>query len=120
MFGGVTPARALGFYFLKNILVGHEFTSSYSGDNTYFEDSKVNQIKKETATRSQVIQIMGKDYGEYIYPLIKEKDENALVYMYSQAKGSAFNLKFYLKVLIVSFDKNDIVTDINFSSSGQR
>ena len=120
LFGGVTPARSLGFYFLKNILVGHGFTSSYTDDNTYFEDSKIDQIKKETTTRSQVIQIMGKGYGKYIYPLTKEKDETALVYMYSQTKGSAFNLKFYQKILIVSFNKNNIVTDINFSSSGQK
>ncbi len=120
LFGGVTPARALGFYFLKDILVGHEFTSSYTDDNTYFEDSKIDQIKKGTTTRSQVIQIIGNDYGKYIYPLIKEKDEKALVYLYSQTKGSSFNLKFYQKLLIVSFDKTNIVTDINFTSSGQK
>ncbi|MCP4367035.1 MAG: hypothetical protein GY797_02805 [Deltaproteobacteria bacterium] len=100
--------------------MGHEFTSSYKDDNTYFEDSKINQIKKGATARSQVIQIMGENYGKYIFPLIKEKDEKALVYIYSQAKGSAFNLKFYEKFLIISYGKNDIVTDINFSSSGQK
>jgi hypothetical protein len=120
LFEGVTPGRGMGFSFLDNVVVGHEFTSSYRDDNSYFDDSKVGQIKKGETTRNKVIELMGRTGGMYVYPLIKGKDEKALVYLYTHTKGSIFDLKVFQKLLVVSFNDTDIVTDINFTSSGQK
>jgi hypothetical protein len=120
MFDGVTPGRSVGFSFMDDILVGHVFNSSYKEDSSYFDDTKINQIKKGETTKADVIGLLGDRYGEYIYPLIERKDEKALVYLYTQVKGSAFNLKFYTKTLIVTLDQNGIVSDVNLNSSGEK
>jgi hypothetical protein len=52
----------------------------------------------------------------YIYPLIKNNEDNALVYLYSHVKG----FKSYQQLLVVSFDNNGLVSDVNFTSSGQK
>lgn len=118
--GGVTPARAMGLYFMDNRLVGHEFLSSYAEDHTDFDEGKVDTIKKGETTRAQVVEVFGKPGGVYVYPLIKGKDDQALVYTYSQTRGTAFNLKVYQKLLVVSYGPDGIVTDVEFTSSGQK
>jgi len=116
LFEGVTPARAIGFYFLDNTLVGYEFVSSFKEDNSYFDENKINQIKKDETTRDQVIELLGKPAGMYLYPLIKSNEDKAIVYLYSHTKS----FKSYRQNLVVSFDNNGLVTDVNFSSFGQK
>jgi hypothetical protein len=118
--GGVTPSRGQGFYFWNGVLVGHDFTSSFEQDRTDFDSSKVPQIKKGETTEAGVVGLLGRPQGAYTYPLIPDKGARAIVYLYSQTKGSAFNLKFYRQLLIVTLDGNGLVKDSEFTSSGQR
>jgi hypothetical protein len=118
--GGVTPARGQGFYFWNAVLVGHDFASSFDEDKTDFDAGKVPQIKKGETTEAEVLAVLGKPQGAYAYPLIKDRGERAIVYLYSQTKGSAFNLKFYNQLLVVTVDANALVKDVEFTSSGQR
>lgn len=117
---GVTPARSQGFYYFSNKLVGHEFTSSWKEDSTNFDSGKVSQIKKGESTRSDVVRILGNPGGKYIYPVIPNNDEDAVNYLYNQTKGTAFNLKFYQKLLVVTFNKQGIVTNVELTESGQK
>lgn len=117
---GVTPARSQGFYFFENKLVGYEFTSSWKEDSTNFDSKKVSQIKKGQSTRSDVVRLLGNPGGRYIYPVIPSNNEEAVSYLYSQTKGSAFNLKFYQKLLVVTFNKQGVVTNVELTESGQR
>ena len=116
----VIAVRSQGFYFNNNKLVGHEFTSTWSVDSTDFDESKVGEIKKGTTTIQQVIELLGKPGGEYIYPLAKNETEKTKVYLYQQTSGSVFNLKFYQEMLLVSYDENGIVTDVEFIASGDK
>jgi len=116
----VIAGRSQGFYFNNNKLVGHEFTSTWAVDSTDFDESKVGEIKKGTTTIQQVIGLLGKPGGEYVYPLAKNETEKAKVYLYQQTKGSVFNLKFYQEMLVVSYDENGIVTDVEFIASGDK
>ena len=118
--GGVTPARSAGFYYLNGTLIGQEFVSSFKEDSTDFDESKISSLQKGKSTKSDVIALFGKPSGNYIFPLVANKDDAGLVYQYSQVKGSAFNLKFYQKLLIISLNKTGIVTDVNFTSSGEK
>ena len=118
--GGVTPARGQGFYFWNGVLVGHDFTSSFDQDRTDFDGSKVQQIKKAETTEAGVVGLFGKSQGVYKYPLIADKSDRAIVYLYNQTKGSAYNLKFYNQLLVVTLDANGLVKDVQFSSGGQR
>jgi hypothetical protein len=118
--GGVTPSRGQGFYFWNAVLVGHDFTSSFDPDRTDFDATKVQQIKKGETTEAGVVGLLGRPQGVYTYPLIPDKRDRAIVYLYSQTKGSAFNLKFYRQLLIVTLDGNGLVKDSEFTSSGHR
>lgn len=117
---GVIPARSQGFYFFNNKLVGYDFTSSWKEDSTDFDSGKVSQIKKGESTRSDVVRLLGNPGGKSIFPVIANAGEEAATYQYTQTKGSAFNLKIYQKQLIVTFNQQGIVTNIEFTESGEK
>ncbi|MDR1423553.1 MAG: hypothetical protein LBI92_02965 [Azoarcus sp.] len=116
----VIPARSQGFYYLNGTLVGTEFTSSFKDDATDFDEAKVGMIEKEKTTRAEVVQLLGTSGGEYIFPLAANPNDRALVYLYSQTKGSAFNLRFYNKTLIVSYNAQGIVTNVEYTAQGNK
>jgi hypothetical protein len=116
LFEGVTPVRAMGFHFLDETLVGYEFLSSFKEDNSYFDVGNINKIKKDETSRDQVIELMGQPSGMYLYPLIKNKDNKAIVYSYTHSKG----YRSYKQLLVISLDNNGIVKDVSFTSSGQK
>jgi hypothetical protein len=118
--GGITPARGQGFYFSNGVLVGHDFTSSFDEDKTDFDLAKAKQIRRGEATEASVVTLLGKPQGVYRYPLIKAKDDRAIVYRYEQVKGTAFNLKFYNQQVVVTVDGNGLVKDVELSSAGER
>ena len=49
----------MGFYFFDEVLVGHEFLSSWAEDHTDFDEKKVSTIVKGKTTRAEVIQLLG-------------------------------------------------------------
>lgn len=116
----VTPARAISFYFFDDRLVGHEFTSSFMTDLTDFDESKVEEIKIGETTRGGVTELFGRPDGYREHPLLKEPDHKGIVYLYTQSIQSGFAVKIYLKILVVTFDGNDVVADVEFSESGER
>lgn len=116
----VTPSRGINLHFHKGILVGHEFLSSFAADPSDFDETKVSQIQKGKTTRAEVEAIMGKPTGEYIFPMIKDPTGSGLFYGYTHVKGSAFNMKFHRKVLIVTLDKAGVVSDVDLNVVGER
>jgi outer membrane protein assembly factor BamE (lipoprotein component of BamABCDE complex) len=120
LYGGVTAARSQGFYFLDGVLVGTEFSSSFKSDGTDFDETRLAQLEKGKSTRADVIRLLGPAGGNYIAPLTNGPADGALVYIYSQTKGSAFNLRFYQKTLVVSHDESGVITDIQFTAQGSK
>ncbi len=119
-FGGVTPARAMGYYFVSGVLVGYEFTSSYPEDRTDFDETKVPRITKGQTTRAQVEELLGHPGGMYTYPLITTRGDTALVYLYTHTRAAPFSVNLYQKKLVVSLDPEGRVSDVAFSTSGER
>jgi hypothetical protein len=117
---GVVPARAMVFMTHQDLLVADEFVSSFPDDATDFDDAKVSAIVKGKTTRQEVQALLGTPNGRGIYPFVKNKGDVASVYSYSHAKGNVFNMKFYSKNLIVSFDASGIVSDVEYTSSGEK
>ncbi len=117
---GVVPARAMVFLTHNDLLVTEEFVSSFSNDATDFDESKVPSIVKGKTTRAEVITLLGTPNGSGVYPFIKNRNESALIYSYSHAKGSAFSMKFFSKSLIVSFGAAGLVTDVEYVSNGEK
>jgi hypothetical protein len=118
--GGVVPTRGQGFYFWRDVLVGHDFTSSFSEDKTDFDATKAQQIKRGETTESAVVALLGGPHGIYVYPLIGDKEARAAVYLYQETKGSAFNLQFYHQILVIQFDGAGVVKEVEFTATGQR
>jgi len=117
---GVIPARSLELTFWKDGLVSNIFVSSFKDDASAFDASKRSAIVKGKTTRAQVIELFGRPAGYAIYPVIKDKNGQALVYSYHTTSGSAFNLKFSKSDLIVTVDPSGIVTDVSYGSSGMQ
>jgi hypothetical protein len=118
--GGLVPARAQEFYLWQDVLVGHHFTSSFPDDRTDFDGAKAPQIKKGETTESAVVSLLGPPHGAYRYPLIADKNARAVVYLYEQAKGTAFNLTVYRQILVVQYDGAGVVKELEYSATGER
>jgi outer membrane protein assembly factor BamE (lipoprotein component of BamABCDE complex) len=118
--GGITPGRTIAFSFVNDVLVGYDFISSYEADSTDFDETKLGQIEKGRTTRAQVEALLGRPGGMYAYPLIKNKSEQALVYSYLKMTSGPFSVDMYQKKLVVVLDSNGVVTDVAFSTSGEK
>ena len=115
---GVTPARAQGFHFHNDLLVGHEFVSSWASDHTDFEHGKVSQIVRGKSTRADVVRLFGRPGGIYIYPLIKSRHGEALVYLYSEVERTGFaSMKLNRKHLVVTIGAGDIVEEVEYTTT---
>lgn len=117
---GVIAARSQGFYFHDGRLVGYEFISSWREDSTDFDGAKVAQIRKDQSTLQDVARLFGPPVGRYIHPMVAGADEQAVSYLYSQTTGGAFNLKFYQKRLVVTANRQGVVTDVEYVESGSK
>lgn len=117
---GVVPARAMVFSLFNDLVVAQEFVSSFPEDATDFDESKVSAIVTGRSSRADVLRALGNPNGDAIHPVIRNRGEVAILYSYSHAKGSAFNMKFYAKSLLVSFGPDGVVSDVEFSSSGEK
>jgi len=115
--GGDMRIKTQAFYFYGEKLVGHVYLSSWKdSDKTNFDETKVGQIKEGTTTVDEVIRLLGPPSGEYIYPMIEDKDWKAIGYFF-------FNMHLGLKptmheeILKVSYNKTRVVTKVEFSAA---
>ena len=115
LFEGITPARGMNLYFADNVLVGHEFLSSFKEDHSNFDETRIADIRKGESTREQVVGMVGKPSGKYMHPKIEHLGDRADVYAYMHARG----FKFYHKLLVVTYDDHGIVKDVSYETSGK-
>lgn len=116
---GAIPGRAQIYMFHEGTLVGREFISSFKSDSSNFEDAKVADLKEGETSRAEVIKLFGEPTGAYVYPMVSEAVGEAIGYAYQTVKGGTFTgLKSFIKVLRISFDKDGIVSDLEFTTSG--
>ncbi len=116
---GVIAARSQAFFYFNDRLVGYEFASSWKTDSTNFDGAKASQIQKGRSTLADVTRLFGPPGGRYIHPMVPGESENAVNYVYSQTTGNAFTLRFAHKQLVVTFDRQGVVTNVEFTESGQ-
>jgi hypothetical protein len=117
---GVVPTRGQGFYFLDDKLAGYDFASSWKEDQTDFNGAKVPEIKKGVSTRDEVLRLIGRPGGKYAYPLIPDQNKQADVYLYAETRGGPFNVKFYQKHLVVTYDERGVVNNVDYQEVGQK
>ena len=117
---GVVPTRGQGFYFLDDKLAGYDFASSWRDDQTNFDGAKVPEIKKGVSTRDEVLRLIGRPGGKYAYPLIPDQTRQADVYLYAETRGGPFNVKFYQKHLVVTYDERGVVSNVDYQEVRQK
>jgi outer membrane protein assembly factor BamE (lipoprotein component of BamABCDE complex) len=117
---GVNAARGQGFYFLDDKLAGYDFASSWKEDQTDFDGAKVPGIKKGISTREDVVRLLGRPGGKYAYPMIPNQTGQADVYLYYETRGGPINVKFYQKLLVVTYDDRGVVSDVDYQETGQK
>lgn len=117
---GIVPTRAMAFYFYDNVLVGHEFLSSWADDSTDFDETERRRIIRGKTTEAEVVQLLGKPSGYQIYPMIESTSGKAAVYAYSELESAVLERKAYRKVLVITFDGAGIVTALDFTSVGSK
>jgi hypothetical protein len=116
--GSDGAARKLEFKFHDNILVGYVYSSSWAGDHTDFDETKSAEIIRGVSTKTDVMRLLGKAGGHYIYPMIASTRGEADVYYYTETRaGVAKQAQTLSKLLVVTFEKNGVVSDVNLKMS---
>jgi len=117
---GIVPSRSLSLYFFNDVLVGHEYLSSWASDSTDFDEGQRKYIEKGRTTEAEMVQMFGKPSGYEIYPMIASKADHAAVYAYAELESGAFSRRAFRKVLVVSLDAAGIVTEFDYTSVGPK
>jgi outer membrane protein assembly factor BamE (lipoprotein component of BamABCDE complex) len=113
-------SRTMVFVFDDNALVSYDYISSFEDDRdaVNLDNAKVEQLAKGDR-KSKVFSILGKPSGEAIYPVASGKGDSIARYSYMSTYRVPFNPnpRITRKVLVLSFDANDIVTDMTSTES---
>jgi hypothetical protein len=109
------PNKSLAMWFWSDSLVGYVFTSSFQEDKTDFDESQIPRIKKGETRVEEVVKLLGPAPGFLVYPCIRDVDTKALKYFYQQLNSSS---DLYTEDATISYNKEGIVTDVTYSTSG--
>src|SRR5262245_32286904 len=112
---GVQAARAVAFYFVRDILVGYEAFSTFASDSSDFDDTRVSDIRRGVTTEAELGGLVGRPSGQFAYPLAPAPGERVLVYSYAQKRGKA---PLARKQLLITLDTSGIVRDVQFEKTG--
>jgi outer membrane protein assembly factor BamE (lipoprotein component of BamABCDE complex) len=110
--------RGQMFFLRDDILVGHSYSSTETNDSTNFDATRVNLIRKGETTEREVITLLGPPSGAFIYPFIKGRDDHALGWYYAPPYRRSDPGARVLKIVIISFDPNGAVTDLDVRVQG--
>jgi len=111
---GLSATRAARYYFVENILIGHDFDSSWASDTTDFDMTLIERVKEGQSTRAQVVDLLGKPVGYYKYPLIEEQAHEALVYLYQELAFTRPGVRANRKEVIIAVDQVGVVKSIKY------
>lgn len=106
--------KVLTFVFQGDTLVSYDYVSSFAEekDDVNLDEEKVKQIATGDK-KSKVLEILGKPTGEAIYPTAA-KGGSLFRYTYLRTYRIPFvaRAKVARKVVTISFDANEVVTEI--------
>ena len=109
------PVRIMAYAFHEGRLVGFDYMSSFSADQTAFDEVAAKRIRRGISTRAEVLDLMGKPSGQFIYPSSYAglPGQHADVYSHSRSEKlpSGVTLETTTKVLTVVFDEHDVVAE---------
>jgi hypothetical protein len=111
------PVRTMAYAFHEGRLVGFDYMSSFATDQTAFDEMALKQIKRGETTRTEVLDLVGKPSGQFIYPsaYATAPGRRADVYSHSRSEklASGVTLETTTKVLTVMYDEHDVAVETN-------
>ena len=111
----VVPVRTMAYAFHEGRLVGFDYMSSFAADQTGFDELTVKRIKRGETTRAEVLALVGKPTGQFVYPssYATTPGRRADVYSHSRSEKlfSGVTLETTTKVLTITFDDHDVVVE---------
>ena len=115
----LVPSRAMVLSFHEGTLVGFDFTSSFTVDDTNFAEAPAREIKRGVTTRAEVHRLVGRPAGEFVFPspAVRVAGQRADIYNSSRTTRIAESgtLETTTKYLLVTFDERDVVIETNLS-----
>jgi outer membrane protein assembly factor BamE (lipoprotein component of BamABCDE complex) len=115
------PGRGITLGFDNDILVSHNFQSSFKEDNSEFDESKATQIVKGKTTKEEIRQLFGRPSGEQIFPFARTPKGISWVYGYSHFRNTReLNRRTYRKGLAIYFTEAGVVEDYELATDGDK
>lgn len=109
------PVRIMAYAFHEGRLVGFDYMSSFAADQTLFDELAARRITRGVSTRAEVLALLGKPAGQFIYPssFVGTPGHHADIYSHSRSEKlpSGVTLETTTKVLTVTFDEHDVVAE---------
>lgn len=111
---GILARKELVFIFWNDKLIGYRFYSTFAGDNSSFDETRVPRIEKNKTTASEAIGLLGAPTGMSIYPATPSEKVRYLTYNYleyDRAKHTYLHKRLWLFL-----NSDDVVIDHRFES----
>jgi hypothetical protein len=102
----------------NDVVVGESFNSTMEGESTQFPLEKVSMIVKGKSTKADVIELLGKPSGSYIYPVSK-KGNTGIAYLYNYARFAGILTSPNDYRVLVELDSQNVVVDISYKKDGK-
>lgn len=117
----VVPSRALVLSFHEGTLVGFDYTSSFTSDDTAFDEAAARGIKRGVTTRAEVHRLMGPPTGQFIFPAPTVRAPGQRADTYSSSRTTRIpesnTVETATRFLLVIFDAHDVVVETTLSAS---
>ncbi|MBC8043143.1 MAG: hypothetical protein IAF08_06835 [Rhizobacter sp.] len=110
-------AKNLACLFAKDTLVGYVWSSSFEGDSSNFDDSKITRIQKGKTAEGEVVKLLGKPNGIFIYPATNNKADKSDREIYYYCRWYTDINSYNYKTTTIRLDSGATVKDIDYSSS---
>jgi hypothetical protein len=115
-FGGPPQVKAIGFDFWNDKLVAYNFVSDFDDDSSNFDESRVQQLRKNAATKEDVTRLFGPPSGRATFPLVRNPTDEKFMYHYVKlSRGERWT-----KRLEILFDDKGVMRDFRFTSNSEQ
>jgi hypothetical protein len=116
--GLIIPWRSMSYVTHNDVVVGESFNSTMDGESTQFPLEKVSMIVRGKSTKADVIELLGKPSGTYIYPVSK-KGNTGIAYLYNYARFAGILTSPNDYRVLVELDGQNVVADISYKKDGK-
>jgi hypothetical protein len=111
----LVPSRAMVLSFHEGTLVSFDYTSSFTADDTAFDEALARAVKRGVTTRAEVHRLVGPPSGQFVFPSpnVRVPGQRADAYSSSRTMRIAESrtIETTTKFLLVTFDDHDVVIE---------